>query len=264
MKEIKAQELKELQMQILDYVDAFCARVGIRYTISGGTLLGAVRHGGFIPWDDDVDIQMVRAEYLRFCELWKAQEGGHPYEFISIESGKNMGYPFGKICIPGTIALVGGVERTGVYIDVFPVDKVLDEKDFHSRHDRILRLYKFQMLHFAWQKSRHTHVPFPRRLVLMAGRFISREKIAVKINELAQKRQGQPCPFYFEMVAGTICKNPIPASVFENYVRIPFEDRKYQAVAEYDTYLTATFGNYMQLPPVEKRVGHRENVYYWK
>lgn len=263
MREIGQTELRELQMQVLDYVDSFCMSKGIQYSISGGTLLGAIRHRGYIPWDDDIDIQMKRSEYEKFCALW-CREDNHPYDLICIEAGKNKGYPFGKISIPGTVALVGGVERTGVYIDVFPVDKVLDEKDFRKRHKRVLRLYKLQMLHFAWQKSRHSHVPFTKRIVLAAGRFISRERLAVKIDSLAKARQNQTCPFYFEMVAGTICKEPILASVFEDYIRIPFEDREYQAVAMYDSYLTATFGDYMQLPPVEKRVGHRDNCYYWK
>ena len=69
MKEIGIGELRELQMQILDYVDAFCRKHDIKYTISGGTLLGAVRHGGYIPWDDDMDIQMLRSEYIRFLEV---------------------------------------------------------------------------------------------------------------------------------------------------------------------------------------------------
>ena len=70
MKEIQIEELRELQMQILDYIDSFCRSCGINYTISGGTLLGAVRHGGYIPWDDDIDIQMLRDDYVRFTQLW--------------------------------------------------------------------------------------------------------------------------------------------------------------------------------------------------
>ena len=97
MREIKTEELRELQMQIMDYVDIFCREHGIRYTISGGTLLGAIRHGGYIPWDDDFDIQMLREEYKRFTKLWNQEENTFPYELINMESGNNMGYPFGKV-----------------------------------------------------------------------------------------------------------------------------------------------------------------------
>lgn len=140
MKEIQIQELRELQMQILDYVDVFCRNHDIKYTISGGTLLGAVRHGGYIPWDDDIDIQMLREEYERFTTLWNKESNHENYELVNIESGNNLGYPIGKVHDTRTITYVGGLPRTGVFIDVFPVDKVLDMKDFMKRHKSIRSL----------------------------------------------------------------------------------------------------------------------------
>lgn len=265
MKEILTDELKLLQMEILDYVDGFCRENNIHYTISGGTLLGAVRHGGYIPWDDDIDIQMLRSEYIRFTQLWNSNIDKHPYDLINIESGKNMGYPFGKVSNPNTVIYVDGVERTGVFIDVFPVDKVADMEDFVWRHKKIRRLYFRQMLSFAWKRRKSENYPiWKKTCAFFLGSWQSRERLAVKINNLAAIKEEQDCPLVFELIAGAICKNPIPKDVFESYSEIQFENRKYMAVSDYDTYLTATFGDYMTLPPVEKRIPHHEFYAYWR
>lgn len=265
VKEILTNELKVLQMEILDYVDGFCRQNGIRYTISGGTLLGAVRHGGYIPWDDDIDIQMIRSEYYRFTQLWNENVSKHPYELINIESGNNMGYPFGKISNPKTVVYVGGVERTGVFIDIFPVDKVVDMKDFMSRHKKILTFYFWQRFSFMWRCRKSAGLPFWKKIcAFFLGSWHSREELAVKINCLAAKYEKEDCPLVFEMIAGRICKKPMPKMVFDSYCDIKFENRNYMSVTDYDTYLKATFGNYMQLPPENKRVSHHSFDAYWK
>ena len=254
MKEILIDELKKLQMEILDHVDVFCRQNNIKYTLSGGTLLGAVRHGGYIPWDDDVDIQMTRAEYERFTHLWNTQGGHSVYELVNIKSGNNMGYPFGKIHNVETITYIGKLKRTGVYIDVFPVDKVVDDVDFQLRHDKIRKLYKNRSKIFAMLRR----CPYSFFLKKTYA------KIARKIDENAQRMQQKDCALVFEMVSGLLCKKPIPISVFDNYADIRFEDKTYMAVQDPVTYLTCTFGDYMTLPPEEKRVSHHEFVAYWK
>lgn len=265
MKEIKIEELRELQMQILDYVDAFCRKNDIKYTISGGTLLGAVRHGGYIPWDDDMDIQMVRNEYDRFTELWNKSITQHPFEFVSIESGNNMGYPFGKIHNPKTVTFIDGLERTGVYIDVFPVDGVVDEEDFNCRHTQILDLYRQRARVFLKMKQKNGTIGWKQRLLLLLHPAPKKtyNEIAEEINSIAKQNSDKSCEWVYEMIAGTQCKHPMPKSVFEHYVSIPFENRNYMAVRDYDQYLTLTFGDYMTPPPVSKRHVH-QFCPYWR
>lgn len=263
MKEIQIEELRELQMQILDYVDAFCRKHGIKYTISGGTLLGAVRHGGFIPWDDDIDIQMLREEYVRFTKLWNSTKEKHPFEFISIESGNSMGYPFGKIHNPKTVTYIGKLERTGVFIDVFPVDNVIDEEDFNIRHSKVMELYRERSVVFErirYKLERPTLKTWLRMLFSKRSRKTYNE-IAEEINKVALEKAKEDAPFRYEMIAGTKCKHPIPKTVFENYTTISFEDRKYMSVADYDTYLTQTFGDYMTPPPASKQIPHHFKAY---
>ena len=262
MKKIEIDELRELQMQILDYVDAFCRTHDIKYTISGGTLLGAVRHGGYIPWDDDIDIQMLREEYNLFTRLWNNSKEEHPYEFVSIESGNGMGYAYGKVHNPQTVTYVNDVERTGVYIDVFPVDNVKDEADFVSRRKRIkwLKRKEAATIVLATKKS----CWFNRLKCLLISMGKSRTYYAMRINEIALESDKIDCPLVFEMVAGIKCKRPISKTIFKEYEDIKFENRKYMAVKDYNNYLIATFGDYMVLPPIEKRTREHVFISFWR
>lgn len=265
MKEIHIDELRELQMQILDYVDNFCRKYDIKYTISGGTLLGAVRHGGYIPWDDDMDTQMLRDEYIKFTKIWNEHKNEHPFELISIESGNAIGYVYGKIHNPKTITYVHGLERTGVYIDVFPVDIVVDEDDFTKRRKMIKSLKRKENAAFVLSYSKKSHVGLFQLIkcwLLTLGK--PRTFFSNKINSLAAVQNASAGEFVFEMVAGIKCKRPMPKAIFADYSDIAFENRWYMAVKDYDTYLTATFGDYMTPPPVEKQVREHNFTAYWR
>ena len=264
MEEIQIEELRELELQILDYFDAFCRKNGIHYTLSGGTLLGAIRHGGFIPWDDDVDVQMLRSDYVRFTELWNKTSLEHPFVLVSLESGNSMGYPFGKIHNPRTVTFLKGVKRTGVFIDVFPLDDVIDEKDFVERRVQLKRLKKKERWAFILTTvdfSIYGIYHFLKGLVITLGR--PREYYARRINEIAKSKNGHGGKMVFEMVAGLKCKSPMKKSLFYDFADIKFENKTYMAVKDYDAYLTATFGDYMIPPPVEKQVREHDFIPYW-
>ena len=263
MREIQRDELRELQMQILDYVDSFCRENGINYTISGGTLLGAVRHGGFIPWDDDIDIQMLRKEYIRFTELWNRDKSRHPFVFVSIESGNNMGYPFGKVHNPKTVTLVNGVERTGVFIDVFPVDDVRDERECSRRHRIVRKMYSRMFASFALEnKTASSLLRHLRYSILACGK--SRQYYAEKVNQVAARQNGKGYKQVFELVSGFKCKYPIDKKIFMEYADISFENRTYMSVKDKDTYLTRTFGDYMTPPAKEQQKRDHSFIPYWK
>lgn len=268
--EIALLELRELQMCIMDEIDVFCRKHDIHYTMSGGTLLGAVRHKGFIPWDDDMDIQMLRKDYIRFNQLWnKSHDHSEYLQLLSIEAGTNMGYAFGKIVDSRTAMVVKGKESEGVYVDIFPLDKVRDYDDFTRRRNKHIRLYR-QRKGLYWRRlAMYGQVPFWRILLalLRSPHFPSKtlEQVVEQINMNAQELESETCDYYFEMVSGFRCKDLIPTSVFNTYIELPFEDRRYMCVEAYDEYLTRTFGNYMQLPPIEEQVKqHMFSKVYWK
>lgn len=264
MKELTKDELKDVQLQIMDYVDHFCRSNNIQYTLSCGTLLGAVRHGGFIPWDDDIDIHLLRSEYNKLTQLWNESKFSHPYELVNIESGNNMGYPFGKIHNPKTITYVNGIERTGVFIDVFPIDYVEDYSDFNKRHGRIMNLYKKRDNCFAWMSAKKSDIPFfQKMLVFLHKPRLGYNEIAEEISKIAQSVSCKT-DYVYEMVQGIFPKDLIPSEVYEHYSDIKFEDRIYRSVDDTETYLTKTYGDWRTPPPPEKQVSHHGFSAYWK
>ena len=263
MKEIEINELKTIQLGIMDHVDSFCRVNGIQYTLSSGTLLGAVRHGGFIPWDDDIDIHLLRSEYDRLTLLWnKDKESHYPYELVNIESGNNMGYPFGKIHDIRTVTYVGTVERTGVFIDVFPIDYVLNQMDLERRYKRIAHLYEQRNACLNWMNRASS--PFYRKVLAYIKKpRLSYNEIAVKISDLAKELDTRT-DYVFEMICGAINKIAVPTTVYEHYKNIAFEDRVYRSVVDYDTLLSNAYGDWRTPPPKDKQVTHHSFKAYWR
>lgn len=264
MRELTSNELKEVQMQIMDYIDLFCRKNGIQYTIAFGTLLGAVRHGGFIPWDDDIDIQLLRPEYERFTRLWNEKKDEHPYELVNIESGNNMGYPFGKVHDLNTVTYVGNIKRTGVFIDVFPVDYVIDSDDYLLRSKKIERLIEKRFACFNWLNIKKSNLPFYKKIKpFLRKPHDSYEEIAVEISSEA-KRITQRTAFACDMINGRYSKGMLSSNVYSDYMDIKFEDRVYRSIKDTETYLTQTYGDWRTPPPPEKQITHHGFKAYWK
>ena len=264
MVELTLDELKATQLKIMDYVDAFCRENGIKYSLDGGTLLGAIRHKGFIPWDDDIDILMTRDEYNRFTEKWNSTSE-HPYVLSNEETGNSYGYPFGKVHDPKTVTFVGPIERTGVFIDVFPIDKVIDDNDFESRRKLILELHKERDAALKWLQTKKSDASLLKRAKLFLKKP-SKDfyEYASIINDIAKRNNSCRASWCYDMVSPVSAKKLTPAKTLEAYMDIPFEDRVYRAMADYDTYLTCLYGDYMTPPPPEKRVTHHGFKAYWK
>lgn len=123
-KEITMEELRAIQLDILDKIHAFCTEHGIRYSLGGGTLLGAVRHKGYIPWDDDIDIMLPRPDYERFLKEFDGK-----YAELNLQHYGNDNtccIPFAKVYDNRTV-LIEKLQKSGIYIDVFPIDGLPEE-----------------------------------------------------------------------------------------------------------------------------------------
>ena len=124
-KEISHDELKELQMKILDHIDDFCTKYQIRYSLSSGTLLGAVRHGGYIPWDDDIDIMMLREDYEKFTNCYKNESSVEYYQLLDHHVKSDYSCLFMKIHDTRTLVNEDWqLPELGIYVDIFPIDKI--------------------------------------------------------------------------------------------------------------------------------------------
>lgn len=265
MKEINRQELRVVQMNILQNVHEFCTKHDIRYSLAYGTLLGAVRHGGYIPWDDDIDIAMFRPEYERFMKEYKDEV----YRFCECRTDKDIHLGFGKVEDTRTLVMEGGnTKNLGVSIDVFPIDDLCDTWEDSVKYFRSYKwnwlIRKVKYREFSIIKTWWKKITVACLKVLFAP--FSVHQLTV---ENVKRAKAHVCPQ--SKFVGLVCDVNVTLgeimerSMWSSYRLISFEDRKYMALQDADAYLRHEYGDYMQLPPKEQQVPkHDFNAIYWK
>lgn len=266
-------ELQQVSLDILKDVHQFCKLHDIRYSLAYGTLLGAVRHQGFIPWDDDIDIFMPRPDYERFLKSY------HSSQYKLAYTGK--GCPFDCLIAYArvfddqkTIAKNSHwiAERTGVWIDIFPLDGVPSDKESFSH------LYK--KLHAEWEqiipkKIQYTRLMdqpgikekyrlFKRKIRMKNG--LGAHKMQEQYNEKIQALPFESADFWSQLAV--MDNGPVehmPKETFSDTVLMPFEDSHFCVMNGYKENLKALYGDYMQLPPENERVQHQSYIrFYWR
>ena len=265
MKEIKLDELKKIQIKILDYVNKFCKENNINYWIDCGTLLGAIRHSGYIPWDDDIDIGMLRNDYDKFLNLFNKTSSR--YKLIASENSSDYYYAFGKVIDTKTVLYEPDEKtgvKTGVYIDVFIYDnapdddilcqKMFDKRDYYDKF-RVAQMYPKLYDHSSFRK-RVMRFFLNLYLKLLPKNFYTKKciKNSKKYMNKETKRVGN-----FTSSARAVGDK----SIFDSFVNVTFEKKEYPAPVGYDKWLKAFYGDYMKLPPKEKQVSkHKFKAYY--
>ncbi|WP_455265955.1 LicD family protein [Phascolarctobacterium sp.] len=263
MHEVDINELKELQISILDVVDAFCRSHKIKYWLDSGTLLGAVRHQGYIPWDDDIDIGMLRKDYDKFLAIFNNEN--NRYKVISNEISSNCYYPYAKVLDTNTILYEpdeNGI-KLSINIDIFVYDNAPNNKEkcieMYNRRDlyNFLNLGQFGILNpNIWYKKIAKQILRCFVLLFPKGYFSSKiVKNSKKYKHLETVSVGN-----FTSITRMTCNK----RVFDSFILVEFEGKKYPAPVGYDEWLTQFYGDYMQLPPVEKRVSHHSFKAYMK
>ena len=270
MRVITNNELKQLQLDILKDVDAFCRRNGIEYFLVGGTGIGAVRHGGYIPWDDDIDIGMTRPNYNKFIGTFN---GSLPnLKVYSPEIDWEYYAPYANVCDTRTILFEHSnshrKDEIGVKIDVFPYDGVpSDETDFERmrKRARLLKTISY-FKRRTISKGRNTSIwnvvsSIFWRIILSPIKYSSLQK---RIHHLAEIVPYEDA-LHLEKIVFPYKKNkPLNKAVFESYCDMVFEGLTIRNLKQYDLYLRSVFGDYMQLPPEDQRVSSHGFIAYWK
>ncbi len=257
------EDMKEIQLGMLDVVHSFCEENGIRYSLYGGTLLGAVRHQGYIPWDDDIDIIMPRPDYDRFVKTF-SHEG---WSVIDLNTKDYCVESFTKLSLDGTVMRDRklGREMWGVNIDVMPLEGIpLDKEDYYkivcSRKHRIARICRFYKV-----VNVRKALWYVKYLVKAAACFYSHNVISHKqcLEEYLRKHDFETCPYAGDVQAGYGIREWLPTEVYKEFVLMPFEGRMVSCFKDYDAYLTANYGDYLKLPPEDKRkTPHDYDTYY--
>lgn len=266
-KPVPLEEQRQIQFDILKAVDRFCMENSIDYSISFGTLIGAVRHHGFIPWDDDIDIMMTRDNYEKFRSLYQSER----YPLYDLKNDPTHPVPMGKICDSTTYFYYGESIRRkyGLFIDVFPFDKVPENIEEREKWLKTLKLYircneyKNNTLSYCLSSRSLKVIAFGLFVKLFIGRkFIHQqiEKLYVKYNDSDNKFVSVPAVM---VMNDTYRPKIFPEVLFRNYISIDFEGNQFKCIKDYDSFLRIFYGDYMELPPVEKRIGkHYIRAFY--
>lgn len=266
-REILLDEQKILQMDVLTAIDEFCRDNNIKYSMACGTMLGAVRHKGYIPWDDDIDIYLLREDYDKLMVQFPLQYKGH-IQVLSLERSKKWDKPYGKAFDNRTIVVENADygERYGINIDIFPVDEVPDEeaewKSYDTRRRALYQKYAKRMAVLSFSLNPGIFARWVYYGLLKT--FVSRRKMALKMDAYCKKWRNKGFSRVFECCQGIFQKKPFKKEVFNQLVDYPFEDRHFLGFENYDEYLRNGFGDYMTLPPFEKRITHHSYKSYWK
>lgn len=265
MKAINQIELRTLQKDILSAVDKFCSDNKINYSLAAGTLIGAVRHGGFIPWDDDIDIYMLRKDYDLFERLFPEYYKDN-YKIWSFYRSDNCFIPFAKVYDNRTIIKerCSKSKTPGVFIDIFPVDEVPDEEKEWKQFNK-KRLRKTHHI-FRLQLKTSSDYSFKKNIGILLYKsfffFSSPKKLVPKFINYIKHNNGQGFQRVFENSMG-FYGGPFEKSIFEEFIDIAFEDRKYKCFKNYHEYLSKAYGDYMTPPPPEKQVSNHSFDAYW-
>ncbi len=254
--ELSLLDLQQSCLEMLRVFDAFCRENGITYYISGGTMLGAIRHKGFIPWDDDADIMMPRADYEKLLSLNFRHER---FRFYSLKTDPGYARPWARMTDGYTKQLGESLflgDTKEVCIDIMPIDGLPVSDRATKRHFR--RLVLLDELNKC---ARRDHIPETERIkgvkrlmTKLLGLKYAR-KIAMKIDKNAQKWPYETSPFRGVSVINHYgVKEKLPACAFNENIEVDFEDMKLMLFSGYEYYLKSIYGDYMKLPPEEKRV----------
>lgn len=250
-------ELRRLQMGILQNVHDYCMAHSLCYFLSSGSLIGAVRHGGYIPWDDDIDIYMPRKDYEVFLQTY-SDEGGR-YRIINPQTEPHYYYTFAKVVDRQTRMAETETQgyEIGVYMDIFPVDYVTD--DLKERQ----RVFKRKKLLY---KIRRCKISNSNPLRSTLGYWVYKcWPLTVRQLERRIRRliiSDHPTATVCNMTeAGPKITGCFPADDIASMVDIGFEGKTFKTMVGYRDYLQHTYGDYMALPPVEQRVTHKFEAY---
>lgn len=258
--------MTDLQCRLLPIMKWFhklCDEQNFTYYALGGTALGAVRHNGFIPWDDDLDVGMPRKDYERLKVLSQKINTLSNYVIEFPDNKKDFVYPYCKIYDTNTTLVENTRYKTkrGIYIDVFPIDGVGNTwEESIKRFNKIDRKRNLLCARVcALRKNRSLHKNFAILLSRCIPDFLLNPLEIIKnINESCKERQYDKYTYVANFCGNWHEKEIMNKEWVKNPVLCKFEDMQIYIPKDTDAYLTRLYGNYMQLPPVEKRVTHHD------
>lgn len=268
MKPISTSELKNIQLDILKDVHHFCTTNNIRYSLIYGTLLGAIRHKGFIPWDDDIDIAMPREDYEKFIHSYKSTNSF--YHLYDYRNDPEYIHPYAKIADTRTIFEENiSMKAIGINIDIFPIDNLFDTEQECNKFINKLNLYK-RLFRIKLVKPGRKN-KFIKRLMIHIAKIlcfpISAKRLTILENKIIQDatpKESQYVGLIVESEIKTAYKSIFPSTMFNELIKTSFEGNEFYIISSYDQWLKKMYGDYMTPPPKNQQTSpHTLNHIYW-
>lgn len=264
-RKLTLEEIHFYELEILKQFVMICEKYKLRYYLAGGTLLGAIRHKGFIPWDDDIDILMPRPDYDKFLKIASELEKDSYYKVASFEFG-NLNYPFCKIFDTRTeiekIYIDDPTERW-LWIDILPLDGLPDD-------DKIIKnlfnksLFARMLLRIKKSKTNQGKTlvkkmikPFIKTLLMP----ISTKRIVSYINKISRTYSVDSSKYIGGIAMGYGVNEKMPKEDYLKFEKVQFEGIEFNAPGCWDFYLKSLYGDYMQVPPKSKQVAHPMDIW---
>ena len=254
-------EIQQMELGIMEYIHEVCQKIGVKYFLAYGSLIGAVRHKGFISWDDDMDICMLRDDYEKLQDYLIANPDER-YEVMSYKNNINYVYPFMKVQDNQTYLVEEDVRidsNMGIYVDVFPVDGYEDDQAFKDKMTKIIKKRQLSCYTFKGITNTKSLVnSIIRYISVIIFYFTNTNKYVSQIDELAKSRKVEDYELVDYVVYKDMNKPVWKREWLEQVEAGSFEGKEFMIPKHYHEILTSDYGNYMQLPPVEQRVSHHD------
>ena len=230
--------LRNRMLELMDFINGVCKKYDIYYSLSYGTLIGAIRHKGFIPWDDDFDIMMDRKNYEKFLEIVE-KELPKKYFIRNRRSDRTFKQTFTKLMDKNSEFInddfVEKEENNGVFIDVFPIDK--SPNGFGNRVKLLTKSFVYKLLTKAPNKE--------KGFIKLLSNICNKVERYLEKTYISESEKLKDNFYYFSPITLEDIRFKYNSNIFDGYIFVPYEDREYMVIKEYDSFLTETFGDYM-------------------
>ncbi|HAM86759.1 MAG TPA: hypothetical protein DCP87_04245 [Lactobacillus sp.] len=271
-KGLEIKKIQKLELGILQYLDELCEKCGLVYFLAYGSLIGAVRHNGFIPWDDDIDIMMPREDYNKLVDFVNVNP--HPfYKLVSIDTNDKFTAPLPKLIDDRTrlVQKYDFFERVplGVYVDIFILDGV-----GNTLNESILNYNESFKLYKKWRISDLKLFPpnhsklygILRKIKNIPYSFMGVKYYLTKLDEFNSRKSFYDCKYISTMNTGTLPaeRNIWLQKTFMPPKKLKFENLELMVPRDFDKVLKTEYGDYMKLPSADKQISHHNYDLIWK
>jgi len=268
LSEGELRKVQLVQLELLQEVDRICKKCDIQYNIIAGTLLGAVRHGGYIPWDDDADVALLRDEYEKFRAACETELDTTRFYFQDHRNTPGYRWGYGKLRRKETLFLRENQEHMpyeqGIFIDVFPLDGIGNNYRESIRNFRKVEgWYNFLLTRTCGIRQGRSFVKnlAVRIMRCIPQSMINDSKLLCKVDELCSRQSYKENKYVASLLGAYGKREIVPKEIIGEPTLCHFEDVEVYGVQQPDHYLSHLYGDWRKLPPVEKQVSHHDYLY---